>query len=69
MRAWADLDGLDRMEVESIAELTDDDVQRLASYGEGGIERQCDQCAETAEGGGAAPDMASVPRRHSEERR
>ena len=76
LRAWADLNGLDRMEVESIAELSDDDVRRLASYGEGGIEGQCDPCAETGEGGGtladlggAAPDMASVPRRHSEGRR
>lgn len=69
LRAWADLNGLDRMEVESIAELSDDDVRRLASYGEGGVDGECEPCAPTtaaqrlADLGGTEPSAPEVPRR------
>ncbi len=45
LRAWANLDSLDRMEVESIAQLSDADVRLLAYYGEGGIDGACGPCA------------------------
>jgi hypothetical protein len=68
-RVWASLDGLDRMEVESIGELRLDDIRKLASYGEGGIDSECEPCALPAAGrrlaqlGGASPAMPTVPRR------
>jgi hypothetical protein len=69
LRVWADLNGLDRMEVESIAELSVDDIRRLARYGEGGIDGACDRCAPPApaqrltELGGTSPSMPEVARR------
>lgn len=70
LRAWADLDGLDRMEVESIAELNIEDIRQLANYGEGGIDGECKPCAPAAaaaqnlaELGGSTPSMHEVPRR------
>lgn len=71
LRAWADLNGLDRMEVESIAELSMDDIRTLAHYGEGGIDGECETCAPAAtataqhlgELGGCATSMLEVPRR------
>lgn len=69
LRAWARLDGLDRLEVESIAQLSDADVRLLAHYGEGGIDGACGPCASgqsaherLAALGGAAPGMPEVPR-------
>lgn len=69
LRAWADLNGLDRMEVESIAELSMDDIRTLAHYGEGGIDGECETCAPAAAAqhlaklGGCAASMPEVPRR------
>lgn len=72
LRAWASLDGLDRMEVESIAQLSDADVHLLAQYGEGGVDGACGTCARghsanerLAALGGAAPSMPEVPRGRS----
>jgi len=69
LRAWASLDGLDRLEVESIAQLSDADVYLLAHYGEGGIDGACGPCEpgqsaneRLAALGGAAPCMPEVPR-------
>lgn len=69
LRAWASLDGLDRLEVESIAQLSDADVRLLAHYGEGGIDGACQPCASAQSAherlaalGGAAPGMPEVPR-------
>lgn len=71
--AWADLNGLDRMEVETVAELRIEDIRRLASYGEGGIDGECDPRTPPAppaavaqrlgELGGSLPRLAGVPRR------
>lgn len=70
LRAWASLNGLDRMEVEAIAQLSDADVRLLTEYGEGGIDGACGRCApgqsaheRLAALGGAAPGMPEVPRR------
>jgi hypothetical protein len=71
LRAWADLNGLDRMEVESIAELNVDNIRRLASYGEGGIDGECEPCATSvtvqrlAKLGGTSALMPKVRRRGS----
>lgn len=69
LRAWASLDGVDRMEVESIAQLSGADVRLLAQYCEGSIEGACGPCApgqlaheRLAALGGAAPGMPEVPR-------
>lgn len=73
LRAWANINGLDRMEVESISELSDDDVRLLASYGEGGIDGTCEGCTSTraasqrlAALGGTATCMNEVPRRRAD---
>lgn len=44
LQAWITQDGLDRLEAESIDFVDDDDVRRLAGYGEGGVEGHCEPC-------------------------
>lgn len=69
LRAQANLNGLDRMEVESIAELNVDDIRQLVSYGKGGIDSDCEPCAppatvqRLAELGGTSLSTPEVPRR------
>lgn len=74
LRGWASLDGLDRMEVESIAELSVEEFRQLEKYSEGGINGECRSCARAvttpapssaphlAELGGSSPSMPYVPR-------
>jgi hypothetical protein len=69
LRAWADLNGLDRMEVESIAELSIEDIRRLASYGEGGIEGKCTPCAKAVPASGRLAELGGISSSMPEPRR
>ena len=66
LRAWANLNGLDCIEVESIEELRIADIRRIASYGKGDRWRvramytSGTSIAATCRTGGSLPKIAEV---------
>lgn len=44
LQAWVNQAGLDRFDVDSIDFINDEDVRKLAIYGEGGVTGHCSPC-------------------------